>query len=160
MDGDLEYRPDHSQHPDGRFITDLIAYLMKALIIVGGFYNIGLIVFHLLFWRIFNWEHDLRRVSYLNRATMQVLNISLTFAFIIFSYISLAHTTELLTTSLGHSLLVLMALFWLARSIQQILFYKLHHWGSWAFLFLFLSGCLLYAIPAISVIQQMPQAVS
>jgi len=127
---------------------------MEKLIIAGGFYNIGLIVFHLLFWRIFNWEHDLKQVSYLNRATMQVLNISLTLAFVIFSYISFAHTTELLTTSLGHSLLVLMALFWLARSIQQIIFYKLRHWVSWAFLLLFLSGSLLYAIPAYYVIYQ------
>lgn len=125
---------------------------MKAFIIAGGFYNIGLIVFHLLFWHIFNWEHDLKHVSCLNRATMQVLNISLTFAFIIFSYISFAHTTGLLTTSLGHSLLVLMALFWLARAIQQILFYKLRHRASWAFLMLFLSGALLYAIPAYYVI--------
>ena len=110
---------------------------METLIIAGGFYTIGLIVFHLLFWRIFDWEQDLKRISFLNRATMQVLNISLTFAFIIFSYISLTHTNELLTTSLGHSLLVLMALFWLARSVQQILFYKLRHRASWAFLLLF-----------------------
>ncbi len=124
---------------------------METLIIAGGFYNIGLIVFHLLFWRIFNWDHDLKQVSYLNRATMQVLNISLTFAFIIFSYISLAHTIELLNSSLGRSLLILMALFWLARAIQQIIFYKLHHWASWAFLLLFLLGSLLYAIPAINL---------
>lgn len=124
---------------------------MEALIIAGGFYNIGLIVFHSLFWHIFNWEHDLKQVSYLNRATMQVLNISLGFAFFIFSYISFAHTTELLTTALGQSLLVLMALFWLARAIQQIIFYKLRHWASWAFLLLFLFGSLLYAIPAINI---------
>jgi hypothetical protein len=125
---------------------------MEKLIIAGGFYTIGLIVFHLLFWRIFDWRQDLKRVSYLNRATMQVLNISLTFAFITFAYVSFAHTTELLTTPLGHSLLALMALFWLARSVQQIIFYKLHHRVSWAFLLLFLSGTLLYAIPTIYII--------
>ena len=125
---------------------------MEAFIIAGGFYTIGLIVFHLLFWHLFNWDHDLKQVSFLNRAVMQVLNISLIFAFVIFSYISFAYTTELLITSLGHSLLVLMALFWLARSIQQIIFFKLRHWASWAFLLLFISGTLLYAIPAYYVI--------
>jgi len=125
---------------------------MEILIIAAGFYTIGLIVFHLLFWRIFDWEQDLKRISFLNRATMQVLNISLMFAFIIFSYISLAHTTELLTSSLGHSLLVLMALFWFARAAQQIIFYKLNHWVSWAFLLLFLSGSLLYAIPVFYIL--------
>ena len=125
---------------------------METFIIAGGFYTIGLIVFHLLFWRIFDWEQDLKRISFLNRATMQVLNISLTLSFIIFSYISLVHATELLTSSLGHSLLLLMALFWLARAIQQIVFYRLRHWASWAFLLLFLSGSLLYAIPALYII--------
>lgn len=126
---------------------------METLIIAGGFYNIGLIVFHLLFWRIFNWDQDLQHITYLNRSTMQVLNISLTFAFVIFSYISIFHPTELLTTSLGNSLLVLIALFWLARAVQQIIFYKLRHWASWAFLMLFVSGCVLYAIPATHIIR-------
>jgi len=100
---------------------------METLIIAGGFYNIGLVVFHLLFWRIFNWDSDLRDVSALNSAIMQVLNISLILVFAIFSYVSLVYTTELLTSDLGRTLLILMALFWLARSIQQIVFFKLHH---------------------------------
>lgn len=125
---------------------------MEILIKAGGIYTIGLIVFHALFWRIFDWNNDLQSLSFLNRATIQVLNISLMFAFIIFAYVSLAHTGELLTSSLGRSLLLLMALFWLARTIQQIIFYKLHHWASWAFLLLFLSGAILYAIPAFYII--------
>ena len=80
---------------------------------------------------------------------MQVLNLSLSFAFIIFGYISLAHTSELLSTDLGHSLLILMTLFWMARAIEQIVFFKLKQWGSVAFLVFFLSGAVLYAIPAI-----------
>jgi hypothetical protein len=125
---------------------------METLIKIGGLYNIGLVLFHLSFWNIFNWREELGKVSFLNRAVMQVLNISLMFAFIIFSYISLAHTSELLHSPLGNSLLVLMALFWLARSVQQIIFYKLQHWASWAFLLLFLAGFLLYAIPAAALL--------
>lgn len=125
---------------------------MEILIKAGGIYTIGLVVFHVLFWRIFDWKNDLQSLSFINRATMQVLNISLMFAFIIFAYVSLAHTGDLLTSSLGHSLLLLMALFWLARSIQQIIFYKLHHRASWAFLLLFLAGAILYAIPGFYVI--------
>ena len=130
---------------------------METLIKTGGFYTIGLVIFHLLFWHIFNWKHELKQVSLLNRAIMQVLNISLIFAFIIFTYISLVHTDDLLTSALGHSLLVLMALFWLARAIQQIVFFKLRHWASWAFLLLFLSGAALYAIPALHIMQHSGQ---
>ena len=124
---------------------------MELLIKAGGFYNLALVVFHLSFWRIFDWDRDLRNISYLNRAIMQVLNISLLLVFIIFGYISFEHTNELLLSPLGQSLLVLMALFWLARTIQQIMFFKLHHWISWAFLLFFFSGFLIYAIPAIKV---------
>ncbi len=122
---------------------------MELLIKIGGIYNIILVIFHLLFWRIFNWKEDLRSLSVLNRAIMQVVNLSLTFVFVIFSYISLAHTKELISTSLGNSLLSLMAIFWLARSIEQVIFFKLKHWGSVAFLLFFLLGTVLYAIPVI-----------
>ena len=125
---------------------------METLIIIGGFYNIGLVLFHLAFWRIFNWGEELGKVSFLNRAVTQVLNISLMFAFILISYISLAHSGELLSTPLGNSLLLLMALFWLARSVQQVVFFKLRHRASWLFLLLFLAGFLLYAIPATALL--------
>lgn len=121
---------------------------MELLIKAGGIYNITLVIFHLLFWCIFNWKEDLRSLNFLNRAIMQVLNVSLTFAFVIFSYISLMHTKELISTSLGQSLLTLIALFWFARSIGQIIFFKLKNWRSTAFLIFFLIGTALYAIPA------------
>ena len=78
---------------------------------------------------------------------MQVVNLSLTIVFIIFAYISLVHTNALLSTSLGKSLLTFMALFWVARSVMQVTFFKLKHWGSMAFLAYFLAGGLLYGIP-------------
>ena len=121
---------------------------MELLIKIGGLYNICLIIFHLLFWRIFNWKHDLRSLTFLNRATMQVLNISLTVIFVFFSYISFIHTTDLVKTNLGNSVLVFMAVFWILRSIQQIVFYKLKHWVSYAFLLFFLVGAVLYGVPA------------
>jgi len=124
---------------------------MELLIKAGGIYNIVIVIFHLLFWRIFNWKEDLRSLSFLNRAIMQVLNLSLTFAFVIFSYISLVHTKELISTSLGQSLLGLIALFWLARSVEQVVFFKLKNSRSIAFLGFFLVGTVLYAVPAIYI---------
>ncbi len=125
---------------------------MEAVIKAGGFFNIGMILFHLGFWRLFNWSEDLKNISFLNSAIMQVLNISLTLAFVIFAYISLVHTGALLSTPLGNSLLILMALFWLARAAQQIVFFRLKHPLSWVFLLVFLTGCVLYAIPAARVL--------
>lgn len=125
---------------------------MEYLIKAGGVYNIVLVVFHLLFWRIFNWKEDLRSLSFLNRSTMQVVNLSLTVVFVIFAYISLLHTNALLSTPLGKSLLVSISLLWFARSVMQVVFYKLNHWLSIVFLVYFLAGGLLYGIPAIYAI--------
>lgn len=121
----------------------------ESLITVGGIYCIAFAVFHLLFWRIFDWNKDLRSLSFLNRAIMQVLNLCLTIIFIILAYISLAHTKELLTTPLGKTLLISISLLWFARATMQTIFFKLKHWGSIAFLLLFLLGGALYGIPAL-----------
>lgn len=121
----------------------------ETLIKIGGFYNILLIIFHVLFWRIFNWQEDLKTLTFLNRSTMQVLNISIILVFVIFAYISFTHTNELLNTPLGNTLLVLISIFWFARATQQVIFYKLKHWGSWAFMLFFSLGGVLYGIPII-----------
>ena len=122
---------------------------MQSMIKAGGIYHIALVIFHLSFWYIFNWEEDLLSLSFLNRQIMQVLNLCLTFAFVIFSYISLVHTKELISTSLGKSLLGFIALFWLLRAVEQAVFFTLGHWASVAFLLFFLVGMVLYAVPAL-----------
>ncbi len=122
---------------------------MELLIKLGGVYHILLIIFHLLFSRIFNWQQDLASLSFINRQTMQVLNITLIFVFLIFAWISLLHTQELLSTTLGNNLLILISLLWMGRSVLQVIFYKLSHWASFILLCYFLAGSLLYGIPAV-----------
>jgi hypothetical protein len=121
--------------------------MKEALIITGGIYTVALIIFHALFWRIFNWPETLMPLNYVNKATIQVLNISITFIFFIFAYISFAHTKELLNTELGRTLLVLISGLWLFRAAQQVVFYKLENKASVAFAFYFLLGAVLYGIP-------------
>jgi uncharacterized membrane protein YwzB len=121
---------------------------METVLIIGSLYNLLFAVFHLLFWKIFKWDMELSKLSFLNRAVMQVLNLCLTFCFLLFSYISFFHTSELLTTELGHVVLIGIAIFWSLRAIEQIIFFKLKHWGSVIFLLTFIAGALIYAIPA------------
>ena len=122
----------------------------EILIISGGFYTVVLIIFHLLFWRVFNWPETLMLLNDTNRATMQVLNISITFIFFIFAYISFSHTDELLQTQPGNSLLVLIACLWMfmdIRAVQQVLFYKLKHKASVGLTLFFLIGAFLHGVP-------------
>lgn len=116
----------------------------KTLVLAGGVFNLAFAIFHLLFWRLFAWKEQLAQLSFINRAIVQVLNLCLTFAFVIFAYVSFAHTQELLTTALGRTLLLGVAVFWFLRAVYQALFFKLRHWASWAFLGAFIGGSVLY----------------
>ena len=123
---------------------------MHALIKAGVLYNLALVVFHLLFWKLFNWQDELRGLSVLNRATMQVMNLSLVVVFLMFAYLSLVHTDQLYSTTLGRALLLSIAVFFMLRATLQVVFFRLQHWISYAFLIYFIAGGLLYGIPAIS----------
>lgn len=126
--------------------------MKESLIVAGGVFNISFAAFHVLFWRLFDWKNDLSSLSLINKNIMQVLNLCLTFVFLIFAYLSLFHTEELLSTNIGHSILVLVCIFWLLRAIEQVVFFKLKTILSRTFLVIFLAGTTLYGIPAMSFI--------
>jgi len=123
--------------------------MKELLIIAGGIYTVALIVFHVLFWNIFKWPKTLMSLNYVNRATMQVLNISITFIFFIFAYLSFLHTHELLHTQLGNTLLILISCLWFFRAIQQVAFYNIKNKASAGLTLYFLIGALLYGLPVI-----------
>jgi len=81
---------------------------------------------------------------------MPILNLCITFVFLIFAYISVMHTNELLTTPLGKSLLILIALFWFARAIEQIVYFGISNKVSLAFFIIFITGTVIYALPLIA----------
>ena len=117
---------------------------MKYSLLLVASTQLRLSFFTDVFWRIFNWPQTLMSLNNTNRATMQVLNISITFIFFILAYISFSHTDELLKTQLGNSLLVLIACLWIFRAAQQVIFYKLQHKASVGLTLFFLTGAFLY----------------
>lgn len=129
-------------------VTAWITGSEPAFVRAGGVFNAAFAVFHLMFPRLFNWRQDLRTLTFVNRGITHVLNLCLTAVFVIFAYVSLAHTKDLLSSPLGHGLLVSIALFWLLRAVQQIVFFRMRHWWSWAFFVIFLAGAALYGAPA------------
>ena len=123
---------------------------MMTLIKAGGLFNIALVIFHLLFWRLFGWHDDLRKLTTINRAIMPVLNLSLVFVFVMFAWLSLVHTFELQHTTLGRSVLLSISVFFFLRGLWQVIYFRLLHWVSYAFLVFFLTGGVLYGIPALA----------
>jgi len=119
----------------------------RALVMAGGVYCLGFAVFHLAFWKLFRWREDLRSLTFVNRAIVQILNLCLTFVFVVFAVPSLAMPGEMVNTDLGRMLLMLIAIFWLLRAGEQVWFFGLRNRVSIAFFALFVAGSALYAAP-------------
>lgn len=117
----------------------------KAALLIGGLFHFGMAIFHLLFARIFHWDRELPTLGFINHQLLPVMNLCLTFGFLEVGYLSLAYADELLSTALGHGVLVSIALFWLWRAVLQVVYFRLHHWVSRGFLGLFLAAAALYA---------------
>lgn len=119
----------------------------EQLILLGGAFNLALALFHACFWRLFRWPTELAKLTSLNRAVMQVMNLCLMTVFLAFAYVSFAHTAELLQTPLGRSLTLLIAIFWFLRALEQPVFFGVRKPLSVVFFVVFGTGGALYALP-------------
>jgi hypothetical protein len=110
-------------------------------------YNAALAIFHLGFWRIFRWGEELPKLHPANRGVMQVLNLMLTFVFLMLSALLVLHAQEVTTSRLGRSLLAGMMGFWILRAILQPFFWPAAPKATnGAFVFLFVIGAGLHAM--------------
>jgi hypothetical protein len=123
--------------------------LSEISLFAGGIFNLGFTVFHLFFWKLFDWKKDLASLTPVNRSVMQILNLCLTFMIFMMSYVSLLLPQEMLTTRLGKSLLASFALFWFLRTLEQIFVFEVRNRLSVVFTLIFLLGSILYIIPAL-----------
>ena len=115
------------------------------LLIGGSLFHIAFVIFHLLFWKLFDWINDLKKLSYVNRSIMQILNLRLIFVFLVFAYISFFHSNALLSTQLGKVMIIAMSLFWLLRAIEQVVYFGIKNIASNLLLLIFIFGAVLYA---------------
>ncbi len=121
---------------------------MKTLIYIGGFYCIAFAVFHLAFWRLFDWRRELLKLKPVNRGVLQVLNLRLTYVFLVVGFLCFFLPQDLLTTRLGLVLLGAVSLFCLMRAIEQLIFWKFDKISA-AFVGLFLLGAGIFAVPLV-----------
>lgn len=119
----------------------------ESLLYIGGFFNLGFAIFHLFFWRIFDWRNDLKSIRYVNRAIMQILNLCLALIFFIFAFISFSYPYDLLVTRIGHTILMSISLFWFLRAFMQFAFFGMRNKTSVVFILLFLLGGFIYIYP-------------
>jgi len=120
-----------------------------TMIFVGGVFNLGFVIFHLMFWRLFRWREDLASLTLINRSVMQILNLCVTFVFLAMAYVSFFHRPELVQTSLGKTILVAFSLFWFLRMVEQVVFFGVKTKVSATFTLVFLVGGVVYLVPAL-----------
>lgn len=119
---------------------------MKNLIYIGGIYCLIFAIFHLAFWKLFDWKNDLPKLKSVNRGVMQVLNLRLTYVFIVVAFLSFFFADDLINTKLGNVVLGAVSIFAVMRAIEQLIFWKIEKIGV-AFFFIFLIGAGIFAIP-------------
>ena len=96
-------------------------FILQAL----GVLTLALAVFHMLFWRIFDWREDLESLTFVNRAIMKALNVSLIYLLGFFGILSMAAANLMVEETLGRVIVAALAGFWIIRAIAQIVFFRL-----------------------------------
>ena len=121
-----------------------ILYNAEKLLLIGTIFHVVFALFHLLFWKLFDWVKDLKKLSHINKSVMQILNLRLIFVFLVFAYISYFNASEMLSSKLGLTMTISIALFWGFRSLEQIIYFGVKNLASNLLLLLFLFGVFLY----------------
>lgn len=119
----------------------------KTCIIIGGFYNLGFAIFHIFFWKIFEWKSQLRLLNFVNKGLIQIFNLCLIVLFLFFAFSSIFYTNELIITSLGRLNIFFISLFWFLRAAYQIYFFGIKNQISLLLFIIFMFGGLIYLYP-------------
>lgn len=120
---------------------------METLIFLCGLYSVAFALFHISFWRLFDWKNDLKSLNFANRGIIQILNLRLTYFLLFTAFICFVYPEELLDSKLGTALLIGNSLFWLGRTIEQFIFFRVNYIKIHILTVIFISGAILFVLP-------------
>ena len=115
----------------------------NIVVIVGAIIFLLFGLFHLFFWRIFDWKNDLIKLSQINSNIIQMLNIGTSLLLLSFGFILIIYRIDILSTGLGKAILIVSSLFFLVRLILEFVFPG----RSIIFGFILLLCSLIFLIP-------------
>jgi hypothetical protein len=125
-----------------------MAHFMSTFVVIAGIFNLAFALFHMAFWRLFQWPVSLGSIGHINRGILYVLNLALTAFFILSGILLLLYTKDVETTGLGLALLWGLALFWLARAAVQAIVFGLTRPLSVVLFVVFLFGAGVHGLAA------------
>lgn len=114
-----------------------------------GLRGVAFALFHLAFWRLFDWPRTLQATTRPNRAIAQIANAQLVWVFAGVSLLCFTMPDPLATTPVGRAVLAGMAAFWWLRLALQFVWLRLAHPLVHALSVLFASGALLFSVAAL-----------
>lgn len=121
------------------------------IVYICGIYNILFALFHMFFWKIFNWESELKKLHFSNKAIMQILNLRITYVFLFMSFIYFYYAKEIVTSELGYAIITGMGIFWLGRTIEQFVFFNFRSKRVNMLTIVFLAGTIIHFLPLLYI---------
>ncbi len=121
------------------------------VIYLCGIYNLLFALFHLFFWKIFNWESELKKLHFSNKAIMQILNLRIIYVFFLMSFIYFFYAQEIVTSELGYVIIAGMSIFWLGRTIEQFVFFNFKSKRVNMLTVVFLLGTIIHFLPLLYI---------
>ncbi len=119
------------------------------LLRIAGCISLLFVVFHLLFYPMFNWENTLNGLSSVNRAIFLTYHAICILMLFFMGIIPLFQTKALLGSSVKYSILSLFSLFYLIRIVAEFTLFGISS-SSLAILIMCLVPMVFYAIPLFS----------
>ena len=120
---------------------------MKLVIYLCGFHSLVFALFHIGFWKIFKWNEKLKKIDFVNKGIMQILNVQIIFYFFFVAFLCMTFPAELLNTKLGNVFMLGCSLFWLIRTVQQFIFFKANSYFTYILIVMFIIGTIIFALP-------------
>jgi hypothetical protein len=97
----------------------------KISVIIGGIFSFIMVIFHIQFYKLFDWKEDFGKISGKNQRIFYTIHIALYLFFIIFTLISLIFLDEMSQChGLAFGIMISYALFWLWRTVWQLIYFK------------------------------------
>jgi hypothetical protein len=121
--------------------------MRKALLYIGGTITLCFALFHLYFWKLFNWQDELIKLSPENSGIMQMLNIASIYMVLFAAFISFYLAGVKVFLFLEKAVIIFIAGYYLLRIAFGIPFfgYSIQELVIWIFCFI-VACCYLLAL--------------
>lgn len=123
-----------------------------GLIFACGIHSVAFALFHLGFWRLFDWPRTLQGTTRPNRAILQIANAQLVWVFTGIALLCFAMPEALADSALGRAVLGGMAVFWWLRLVLQCVWLRVHHPLVHGLSVAFAVGAVMFTVAALDLL--------